>query len=123
MANLILSLIARYASRARARFVRKTHQPLATQEQFLTTLLQIHQHTELGQKYQLGEIATVDQFRDRIPVLPYASYDPYIQRIAAGETNVLTPDPVRYIGISSGTTGKRKWIPHHPAVSKYAAAV
>ncbi len=111
MANLFLSLIAGYTSIARANFIRKTRQPLAVQEQFLQTLLQTHQHTELGQIYQLDKIATVDQFRDRIPVLPYASYEPYIQRIAAGEANVLTSDPVRYISISSGTTGKRKWIP------------
>ena len=107
----MLALITEYAARARANFVNKTQSPIATQEQFLKTLLQTHQSTVFGQKYRIGEIATVDRFRDRIPVLPYSDYEPYIQRIAAGETNVLTSHPARYLSVSSGTTGKRKWIP------------
>ncbi|HEY9710492.1 MAG TPA: GH3 auxin-responsive promoter family protein, partial [Oculatellaceae cyanobacterium] len=74
-------------------------------------LLLTHKDTELGRKYQLGEIKTIEQFRDRIPILPYSSYEPYMERIAVGEQNLLTPDPVVYLTLTSGSTGKKKLIP------------
>ncbi|XQQ05246.1 MAG: GH3 auxin-responsive promoter family protein [Leptolyngbya sp. IPPAS B-1204] len=111
MANLVLPLVKAYATYAKANFVRKTRQPLQTQEQFLRQLLQVQQGTELGQEFGLGEIKTIDQFRDRVPILPYSSYEPYTDRVARGEPNVLNADPVLYINLTSGTTGKQKMVP------------
>jgi hypothetical protein len=111
MANLLISLIAAYAAQAKARFIKKTLQVEAVQERFLQELLQAHQATALGRQWRLEEIKTVDQFRDRIPVLPYSSYEPYTDRIAQGEANVLTADRVTYINLTSGSTGKKKQVP------------
>jgi len=84
---------------------------MEVQEQFLHDLLQAYQGTVLGQEYRVGEIKTIDQFREQVPVLPYSSYEPYTERIAQGEPNILTPDPVVYLNTSSGSTGKQKLIP------------
>ncbi len=111
MANLPFQILTTLAHRAKNQFIQDTKHPLAVQEQYLKTLLQHHQKTELGRHYHLEEIKTIDQFRSRIPILPYSAYDPYTQRIAQGEKNVLTPDPVIYINITSGSTGKQKKIP------------
>lgn len=111
MANLLLPVLAAVSRRIKDRFVQKTRQPLAAQEKFLREVLQAHQNTVLGREYDLSEIKTIDQFRDRVPVLPYASYEPYTERIAKGEPNVLTPDPVVYLNLTSGSTGKSKLIP------------
>lgn len=111
MANLILSALGAIARQAKTSFVQKTRQTSATQEKFLRNLLNLHQHTEIGQQYQLGEIKTIDQFRSRVPVLPYSRYEPYTDRIAKGEQNLLTPDPVVYLTLTSGSTGKKKMIP------------
>jgi hypothetical protein len=46
-----------------------------------------------------------------MPILPYSSYEPYMERIALGEQNLLTPDPVVYLTLTSGSTGKKKLIP------------
>jgi hypothetical protein len=49
------------------------------------------------------------------PTLPLTSYDdylPYIDRIAAGEENVLTADPVLLFEPSSGSTAASKLIPY-----------
>jgi hypothetical protein len=99
------------ASRVKANFVQKTRYTSAVQEQFLFSVLRAHQNTELGRKYKLGEIKTIEQFRDRVPVLPYSSYEPYTERIAKGEKNILTPDPVVYLNLTSGSTGTKKLIP------------
>jgi GH3 auxin-responsive promoter len=111
MSNLLIPLIAAYAAQAKARFIQKTRQVEAVQEQFLQELLQAHRATELGNQWKIKEIQTIDQFRDRIPVLPYSSYEPYTDRIAQGEQNVLTADRVTYINLTSGSTGKKKQVP------------
>ena len=111
MTQLLFSLVAAYGNLAKAAFVRKTRQTMAVQERFLRSLLDHHRHTELGLKFHLGEIKTIEQFRDRVPILPYSAYHPYTERIARGETNVLTSDPVKYISLTSGSTGKQKLVP------------
>ena len=111
MTNFLLSLLTAVARRTKANFVKKTRQTEAVQEQFLRDLLLAHQHTELGQKYGLSEIKTIDRFREQIPILPYSSYEPLTDRIAGGENNILTADPVVYLTLTSGSTGKKKLIP------------
>lgn len=111
MTNVMLSLVAAVTEQVKADFVRKTYQATAVQAQFLRSLLKAHQNTELGRHYKLADIQTVEQFRDRIPILPYSHYEPYIDRIAQGEPNILTPDPVIYLSLTSGSTGKQKLIP------------
>lgn len=111
MANVMLSLVAAVTEQVKADFVRKTYRATAVQEQFLRSLLRAHQNTEVGRQYGLAEIRSIEQFRERIPVLPYSSYEPYIDRTARGEPNILTPDPVIYLSLTSGSTGKQKLIP------------
>ncbi|MBW4464417.1 MAG: GH3 auxin-responsive promoter family protein [Pegethrix bostrychoides GSE-TBD4-15B] len=110
MVNL-LPIVQAYAHYAKASFVRKTRQPLETQSQFLQKLLRVQQDTELGKTFGLSEIRSIDQFRERVPILPYSSYEPYTDRVALGEPNVLNADPVIYINLTSGSTGKQKMVP------------
>lgn len=105
------SLLTAYATYAKAQLIRKTRCVLAAQEEFLFTLLKSHQYTEIGQQFGLKDIKTIDQFRRQVPVLPYNDYEPYTERIANGEPNVLNPDPVVYINLTSGTTGNKKRVP------------
>ncbi|GAB4369462.1 MAG: GH3 auxin-responsive promoter family protein [Elainellaceae cyanobacterium] len=111
MSNLVPSLLAVIARRSKARFLRKANQADLVQEQFLRSLLQAHKDTELGRQYGLANIYTIDQFREQVPILPYSAYEPYIERTANGETNLLTAEPVVFFNMSSGSTGNRKLIP------------
>ena len=111
MTNLFFSIMTTVAKVAKANFVTKTSQVTTVQEQFLLTLLKAYQDTELGKKYRLKEIKNVEQFRSIVPILAYSSYEPLIERIAKGEANILTPDPVVHLNRSSGSTGKQKLIP------------
>lgn len=111
MANFLFPLLTTVASRVKNNFIQETRRTSSIQEQFLLNLLFAYQNTELGRNYKLGEIKTIDQFRNRIPVLPYSSYEPYCDRIAQGEQNVLTNDPVVFLNLTSGSTGQKKLIP------------
>ena len=104
----ILTTTAKYATK---RFIAKTRQTHAVQEKFLLKLLQTHCQTEFGRQYNIGEIKTIGEFRSRLPILPYSSYEPYLDRIADGESNILTAEPVIYLTLTSGSTGKKKLIP------------
>ncbi|MBD2098517.1 GH3 auxin-responsive promoter family protein [Trichocoleus sp. FACHB-591] len=109
--SILLPILATVSRQVKNSFVKKTRRTLAVQEQFLKELLVAYQDTALGREYGLRDIKTIDQFRDRVPVLPYSSYEPYTERIAQGEQNVLTPDPVVYLNLTSGSTGQKKLIP------------
>jgi hypothetical protein len=107
-------LLTRYAAQRRAAFIRKTRDPMATQERFLKGMLRHYRYTERGRRYALGEIRSVDAFCDRLPVTQYQDYETDVKRTGMGERNILTPDPIRFITLTSGTTGQRKWIPVSP---------
>jgi hypothetical protein len=110
MVNL-LPILVTIAEATRANFMRQTRRTIAAQEQFLQALLARHQNTEYGRSYGLKDIKTIEQFQNQIPILPYSSYEPYIDRMTKGESNVLTADPVVYFSLTSGSTGSKKMIP------------
>ncbi|MEO1402876.1 MAG: GH3 auxin-responsive promoter family protein [Cyanobacteria bacterium J06635_1] len=111
MTNPFFALLSTAARLQQQAYLLKLPQAEAIQGKFLQTLLKHHQDTELGRALKLADITTVEQFRQRVPVWPYSRYAPYFERTAAGERNVVTPDPVRYLNLSSGSTGAQKLIP------------
>lgn len=111
MNRILEAPIALFAYLITRQFARKTEQPTALQERFLLSLLKTHQDTVFGREYDLQSIHRVEEFRERIPVFSYSDYQPYTERIARGEANVLTAEPVVYMNMTSGTTGKQKLIP------------
>lgn len=111
MANLVLPIATEIAKYYQRKFVKKTRQVERVQAGFLKQVLQTHQNTLLGQQFNLGEIDSIDQFRDRVPILPYSNYEPFTDLIARGEPNVLTSERVVYLTLTSGSTGKKKLIP------------
>lgn len=111
MANFIQQLLLYATQQRKNNFIKKTHDPLGTQERFLMNLLHSHQDTQLGKEYLLADINTINKFQNQVPILEYSSYKSYIQRIAQGEKNILTPEPVVYFNTTSGSTGKQKLIP------------
>jgi len=111
MTNFLLPLLQTVAKRTKNNFVKKTRQVEAVQERFLRDLLRNHQATEFGQKYRFKEIRTAEQFRQRLPASSYSSYAPYCDRIAQGEQNILTAEPVVFLNLTSGSTGAHKLIP------------
>ena len=111
MTNPLISLIALATKRAKANLVRNTGRITAVQEQFLRSLLRAYQDTQLGREFRLDTITSVEAFRAQVPIWPYNHYEPYLEKVAAGEVNVVTPDPVIYLNLTSGSTGSQKMIP------------
>ncbi|MFE2172632.1 GH3 auxin-responsive promoter family protein [Kitasatospora sp. NPDC059462] len=84
------------------------------QQHVLTDLLEFNAGTEFGRTHDFGRIRDLDDFRKAVPVQDYAAHAPLIERMAAGEQNLLSADrPVVYF-TSSGSTGAHKKIPITP---------
>ncbi|MEU3754213.1 GH3 auxin-responsive promoter family protein [Streptomyces olivoreticuli] len=84
------------------------------QHDVLTDLLDFNSGTEFGKRHDFGRVRDVDDFRKAVPVQDYAAHAPLIERMAAGEPNLLSADqPVVYF-TSSGSTGAHKKIPVTP---------
>lgn len=86
--------------------------PHETQQKVFKNLINKGQNTEWGKKYAYDSIQSVSDFQSRVPVSPYETLFPFIERMLKGETNVLWPGKITSFSKSSGTTNDRsKFIP------------
>lgn len=102
-----------YLLRRRVRkFERVCRHPEIVQRDLLMAILRRQADTAYGRDHRFREIASIDDYRRQIAIGPYESLKPYVDRVAAGETNALIANgPVRLLALTSGTTMARKLIP------------
>jgi hypothetical protein len=84
-----------------------------TQEATLAELLRHARGTEFGRIHDFEGVRDHPSFVRRVPVGDYDAFSPRIDRMRAGEANVLVPEVVRYYGNSSGSSnhGRSKFLP------------
>ncbi|MDD2195732.1 MAG: GH3 auxin-responsive promoter family protein [Bacteroidales bacterium] len=86
--------------------------PLQVQEETLTKLIAKAKNTQFGKQYSFDSIDSIEKFQQRVPIMDYEAFKPYIDRLREGEANVLWPTEVKWFAKSSGTTSnKSKFIP------------
>lgn len=84
------------------------------QQRVLGHLLEFNADTEFGRAHRFDRIRSLDDYRKAVPVHDYAALAPWIERMAAGESNVLSADDPAVYFTSSGTTGDHKKVPVTP---------
>ena len=89
--------------------------PLKIQSNQLRRLLGRAAHTEWGKKFGFAHIAqqsdVVKAYQSCVPIHTYDDLKPSIDRIRAGEEDILWPGKIRHFAISSGTASEGKIIP------------
>ena len=85
--------------------------PIATQENMLKMLLQKAKKTAFGQDHGFAQIENHEDFAKQVPIRDYEGLRPYVDRVVAGEADVLWPGKPRYFSKTSGTTSGVKYIP------------
>ncbi len=86
--------------------------PIEVQQQLLFDLLNKAKHTEWGRKYRFDEINNYEEFKRRVPLNFYESFEREIKRLYIGEQNITWPTDIKWFAKSSGTTSsKSKFIP------------
>jgi hypothetical protein len=83
--------------------------------------------TAFGKAHGIRPNISRDEFRKQIPIADYEVLRPWIERIIAGERDVLWPGRPKYFAKTSGTTSGVKFIPitsasmpHHIAGARNA---
>lgn len=85
--------------------------PSYAQEQVFNQLLGEGRKTAFGKDHNLQSVKSHADFRKAVPIRDYEGLRPYIERITAGEADVLWPRQPRYLAKTSGTTSGAKYIP------------
>jgi hypothetical protein len=92
-------------------FRRATRDVAAAQCAVLAEVLYPNRHSVYGTAHGFGRIRDARDYQERVPLITYADVAGLVERIAAGEPNVLTCEPVQLLEPTSGTTGGEKLIP------------
>ncbi|CAO2194226.1 unnamed protein product [Urochloa humidicola] len=103
-----------------AEFEALTRDAAAAQRETLRRILTANAGTEYLRSRGLAGRTDAASFRACVPLATHADVEPYIARIADGDTSaVLTAEPITSISLSSGTTqGKRKYLPFNQELVK-----
>ncbi|OEL38687.1 Jasmonic acid-amido synthetase JAR1 [Dichanthelium oligosanthes] len=103
-----------------AEFERLTRDAATVQRETLRRILHENAAVEYLQRVGLAGRTDPDAFRACVPLATHDDLEPYIRRIADGDSSpVLTAKPITSISLSSGTTqGKRKYLPFNDELFK-----
>ncbi len=99
-------------------FRRATANVAETQAAVLREIVEHSCFSKFGRTHGFDSIRNVDEFRTRVPIRTYNEYADSIQRIAGGERDVLTTEPVLLLEPTSGTSGGEKLIPYTPMLRR-----
>lgn len=90
------------------------------QRSLLQRVLSENAETDFGRQHQFSSIRSVQEYQSRVPLRDYAALQPWMDRVAAGEPNVLTREGVRLFEPTSGTgsSSATKLVPYTPALQR-----
>lgn len=84
----------------------------AVQRSELTWLIASSRDTVVGKKFGFKDIRSYEEYRERVMLQEYSDIRPLVERMIAGERNVLWRGVTRNFAQSSGTSdGKSKYVP------------
>jgi hypothetical protein len=81
------------------------------QQRIFKQLLHSGKDTVFGKDHWITSVKSYEAFREQIPIRDYETMRPYIDRVIAGEENILWPGKPLYLSKTSGTTSGIKYIP------------
>jgi phenylacetate-coenzyme A ligase PaaK-like adenylate-forming protein len=85
--------------------------PIKTQERVFQNLISEAKNTAFGKDHQFASISNYEDFKSKVPVVEYEALRPYVERVIAGENDVLWKGRPLYFAKTSGTTSGAKYIP------------
>jgi len=121
----IRSLLARpLAAYIASEMRRWSSEPHVHQAKIMENLIDQARHTVFGTDHNFDSITSYDDFKKNIPVRDYEELKPYINRVVAGEADILWKGKPAYLAKTSGTTSGVKYIPisHESKFSHFTSA-
>ncbi|MGK0413459.1 MAG: hypothetical protein ACJA1B_001662 [Polaribacter sp.] len=100
-----------FAKIATARVYQWAKKPHKTQDKVFKNLITKAKNTAFGKDHDFKNIFTYDDFKNRVKVTDYEGLRPYVDRMVAGESDILWTGKPLYFAKTSGTTSGAKYIP------------
>ena len=107
----IRRLVAMGFSRTQRALRAACDDPRAAQTAQLLAIVRRNAQTVQGRTLGFAAVASLDDWRARVPLSDWDSTAPLVERMVAGEPNVLVDEDPIFYATTSGTTGRRKLIP------------
>lgn len=105
-------VFSRFARMREWRIRNWTNHPVSAQHDVLQDLVTAGQYTAFGRQHKFSALFSVKHFKARVPIHDYDGLMPHVEKMMAGEENVLWNTPINWFAKSSGTTNaKSKFIP------------
>ena len=99
------------ARRAVSKIKKEADNALQHQQRVFKKLLSVGRNTLFGKDHSFDKIHSYENFVERVPIRNYEAIKPYVERVIAGEENVLWKGIPLYLCKTSGTTSGVKYIP------------
>lgn len=109
--SLKASLSKPYAQWVTRRVMRHAMDAAGAQEKVLRMLMRKAAGTAFGKEHRFSEVSDHASLEAAVPLRDYEGFRPYIDRVIAGEGDVLWPGRPLYLCKTSGTTSGAKYIP------------
>jgi hypothetical protein len=105
-----------FAAKIFAGYIRKkidkwASRPVEVQEKVFQDLIKQASETEFGKDHGFKDIKNHKDFVSRVPIRDYEELRSYVDRMVAGEPDILWPGKPLYYAKTSGTTSGAKYIP------------
>ena len=106
------SILAKpFAKRIYKKVQKWANNPIETQEHVFQNLISEASQTAFGKDHDFLNINNHEDFIKRVPIRDYEGLKSYVDRMVAGEENILWKGKPLYFAKTSGTTSGAKYIP------------
>ena len=100
-----------FAKQVKKRVYKWANNPHKTQEKVFKKLISSAKNTAFGKDHDFKNIRNYTDFKKRVKVQDYEGLRPYVDRMVAGEKDILWKGKPLYYAKTSGTTSGAKYIP------------
>ena len=111
MLSLKSALAKPFAKRIYKKIQKWANNPVETQEKVFQELISEATSTEFGIDHDFVSVNNHHDFVKRVPIRDYEALKPYVEKVVAGDENILWKGKPIYFAKTSGTTSGSKYIP------------
>ena len=90
---------------------RWANSPIETQNKVFQEMIDRASNTQFGKDHGFSGIRSYDDFVKNVPIRDYEELKSYVEKMVAGEQDILWPGKPLYFAKTSGTTSGAKYIP------------
>ena len=111
MLSIKSALAKPFADSIKRQISKWANKPVETQQKVFRELIKSARTTEFGKDHDFANINSHEDFVNQVPIRDYEELKPYVEKVVAGEENILWKGKPIYFAKTSGTTSGAKYIP------------